>query len=200
MLAMLERGDTCSYMFCDLDPESTADIRLTVGELGLTGQVRVVDGDGATAVHEALSNQHAMQLAMVYTDPFDHRAVGPAGLSPLDLAAEAARGGAGVVYWYGYNRSDQRGWIFEVLRAMALTVRWWCGDVMVTAPGPDLFDGDLGAATSPGTGFGLVCANVSPTPLRRCAELGTGLVLAYQGRRLPDGRAGRLAFDTWVNQ
>lgn len=199
MLAMMERGDACSYLFCGLDPDSTANVRREAGELGLAGRVRVVDGDGATAVHESLGDQHATQPSLVYTDPFDHRAVGPAGLSPLDLAAEAGRGGAGVVYWYGYDRADQRGWIFDVLRAEAPTVRWWCGDVLVTSPGAGLSDGDLGAATSPGTGFGLVCANASPTALTRCAELGAGLAAAYEGRRLPDGRAGGLAFEARVS-
>ncbi len=194
MLAMLERGDACRFLFCDLDRESTASIRETVEDLGLAGRVQVVEADGASTVHDALS-RHSMRQALVYVDPFDHRAVGPAGLSPLDLAADVAHGGAGVVYWYGYNRADQRCWVFDVLRAKGPTVTWWCGDVMVTAPDADLFDGDLGAATSPGTGFGMVCANVSPTALGRCAELGRGLAAAYTGRRLPDGRPGGLAFD-----
>lgn len=194
MLAMLERRDACRFLFCDLDPESTASIRKAADDVGLAGQVDVVEADGASTVYDAL-NRHSMRQAVLYTDPFDHRAVGPAGLSPLDLAAKVAHGGAGVVYWYGYNRADQRGWIFDVLRAEAPTVTWWCGDLMVTAPDADLFDGDLGAATSPGTGFGLVCANVSPTALGRCADLGRGLAAAYAGRRLPDGRTGDLALD-----
>lgn len=198
MLAMLERGESCTYLFCDLDPESTANIRDTAARLGLASRAQVVERDGATAVHEAFADGQGGRGTLVYMDPFDHRAVGPAGLSPLDIAVEAASRGTAVVYWYGYNRADQRGWIFNVLRTEAPAVSWWCGDVMVTSPGADLHDGDLGAATSPGTGFGLVCAHASPTAIARCTDLGVNLAEAYHGRTLPDGRVGALDFEAWA--
>lgn len=196
MLAMLERGVGSEYLFCDLDGESCANISKVVGRLGLEGAVRIVEGDGMTAVREAVPTRGRARGTLVYTDPFDHRAVAPGGLSALGLAQEAAERGAAVVYWYGFNRADQRRWIFDLLRTSAPTIAWWCGDLMISAPGADMDDGDLGAATSPGTGFGLVCANVSSDALQRCVHLGRALSDAYEGRVLPDGRVGFLDFVT----
>jgi hypothetical protein len=67
---------------------------------------------------------------------------------------------------------------------------------MVSGPNADMRNGDLGAATSPGTGFGLVCANVSSEALQRCCDLGRALSNAYQGRVLPDRSEGSLDFLT----
>jgi 23S rRNA (adenine2030-N6)-methyltransferase len=194
MLAMLELGAGSEYLFCDLDPESCANICEVALRLGLEAMVRVVEGDGMTVVREAVGDTGRGTL--VYTDPFEHRAAAPGGLSALGLAQEAAERGAAVVYWYGYNRADQRRWIFDLLRASAPTIGWWCGDLMVSAPDADMRNGDLGAATSPGTGFGLVCANVSSEALQRCCDLGRALGDAYEGRVLPDGRTGSLDFLT----
>lgn len=194
MLAMLELGAGSEYLFCDLDPESCANIREVALRLGLESMVRVVEGDGITAVREAVGEQASGML--VYTDPFEHRSAAPGGLSALGLAREAAERGAAVVYWYGYNRADQRRWIFDLLRASAPTIGWWCGDLMVSAPNADMRNGDLGAATSPGTGFGIVCTNVSTEALQRCCDLGWALSDAYRGRVLPDGSDGSIDFLT----
>lgn len=194
MLAMLELGAESKYLFCDVDPESCTNIRQAAARLGPV--VRIVEGDGMAAVHDALASGHGAEETVVYTDPFDHYAVGPSGMSALDLAQEATERGASVVYWYGYDRADQRQCIFDVLRTRAPMTRWWCGDVMVCAPDADMHNGDLGEATSPGTGFGLVCANVSRDALRRCDDFGRALCDAYRGRLLPDGRPGYLDFVT----
>jgi 23S rRNA (adenine2030-N6)-methyltransferase len=147
-LAMLTLGESCRYLFCDLDSESCENIRQVAARLGLEARVQVVEGDGMATVRGALTQSKARGRPLVYSDPFDHRAVGAAGFSALDLAKQAAQDGTGVVYWYGYNRADQRAWIFNVLRANAPTVDWWCGDVMVTAPDTNMHDGDLGIPRS----------------------------------------------------
>lgn len=196
MLAMLELGAGSEYLFCDLDPESCANISEVAARLGLEAMVQVVEADGMTAVREAVPGGDGAGETLVYTDPFDHRALAPGGLSALGLAQEAAERGAGVVYWYGYNRADERRWIFDRLRARGPTIGWWCGDLMVSAPDADMRNGDLGTATSPGTGFGLVCANVSDDALQGCGHLGRALSDAYEGRILPDGRAGSVDFLT----
>jgi 23S rRNA A2030 N6-methylase RlmJ len=193
MLAMLELGEGSEYVFCDRDPHSCANITEVATRLGLAAIVRVVEGDGMVAVRNALPAGHA-RGTVVYTDPFDHFAAAPGGPSALDLARDAAARGAGVVYWYGYDRSDQRHWAFDLLGASAPTIDWWCGDLMVAVPDADMHGGDLGASTSPGTGFGLVCANISTGALDRCRDLGSALRDAYEGRALPDGRAGSLDF------
>jgi hypothetical protein len=65
---------------------------------------------------------------------------------------------------------------------------------MVSAHEEDMTAGTLGEASSPGTGFGLVCANVSRATTERCTRLGTTLAAAYQNRRLPSGSVGALDF------
>jgi uncharacterized protein (DUF2237 family) len=55
-------------------------------------------------------------------------------------------------------------------------------------------DGDLGEATTPGTGFGIVCANVSAKAIDACRRLGEELSAAYDGVPLPEGAPGRLDF------
>jgi hypothetical protein len=87
-----------------------------------------------TAVPQAVGDTAPGTL--LYTDPFEHRAAAPGGLSALGLAEEAAERGAAVVYWYGYNRADQRRWIFDLLRVSSSTIDWSCGDLMASAPQP----------------------------------------------------------------
>ena len=99
-----------------------------------------------------------------------------------------------VVCWYGYNRISRRHWIVDELTLSEGTLDWWCGDLMVTADDADMTGGDLGVASSPGTGSGLVCFNASKTALERCTQLGTALAAAYCNRPLPSGQAGALDF------
>lgn len=200
MLSMLQMGASCTYRFCDVDPESTANVRRAATRLGLESHVHVVEGDGMTAVDEALAAAQDARRALVYIDPFDHRAAGPSGLSALDLCRKAADLGAAIVHWYGYDRAERRRWLFDVLVDLSPSGRWWCGDIMITRSGADLSAGDLGVATTPGTGFGLVCANVAAPALLRCDELGTALSRAYEGRPLPDGQPGGLSFESREHQ
>lgn len=53
--------------------------------------------------------------------------------------------------------------------------------------------GDLGRATTPGTGFGVILANVQAGTADACATLGSALSDAYAGAIFPDGSPGNLA-------
>jgi hypothetical protein len=101
-----------------------------------------------------------------------------------------------LVYWYGYDRPERRAWAFDEVSEGSHDPSVWCGDVMVTAPGAERVDGDLGVATTPGTGFGIVCANVSLNAIHACQQLGEELTAAYADVHLPDGRPGHLEFTT----
>jgi hypothetical protein len=195
MLAMLELGSTCSYVLCDLDPGSVADLRAAAERLDLAAQVRVVRSDGMTALRDELRAEGAGGAVLAHIDPYDPWAVGPGGLSALDLARALIGHGVGVVYWYGYDRPDRRRWAFDEL-SVGAHESVWCGDMLVTTPDGDAAPGDLGAATTPGTGFGIVCANVAPVAVEACQRLGEALAEAYDGVPLPDGRPGRLEFTT----
>ena len=64
--------------------------------------------------------------------------------------------------------------------------------LITDARGATWSGGDLGAATTPGTGFGVVTANLGEPTQERCAQLGDALARAYAGTSLPDGTEGAL--------
>lgn len=190
-MAVLENG--AEYLFCDLDPDSAGNIR-DAAAARRVHSAQVLTADGMGSVHAALADRNLAKV-VVFIDPFDHYAVGPTGLSALDLAAEVARAGAVLVYWYGYNRIDRRHWIIDELATGDTVTDWWCGDMMVSAEDADMTTGDLGVASSPGTGSGLVCTNTSAATIERCTVLGTALAAAYRDRPLPSDQAGALDFE-----
>jgi hypothetical protein len=104
--------------------------------------------------------------------------------------------GIGLVYWYGYDGPGERAWAFHTL-SQDSDAAVWCGDVMVASPDVEASDGDLGEETTPGTGFGVVCANISQRSIDACRLLGGELAAAYRGVPLPDGSPGYLDFRVW---
>jgi hypothetical protein len=115
-------------------------------------------------------------------------------VTTVELTARLIASGVGVMYWYGFDAPDQRRWAMDAL-GEATDDALWCGDMLVTtADGAARDDGHLGRATTPGTGFGIVLANVSQASTDRCQALGAALARAYDGAPLPDGRAGALDF------
>jgi hypothetical protein len=59
--------------------------------------------------------------------------------------------------------------------------------------------GDLGRATTPGTGFGVILANVQADTVSACMAVGNALADAYSGALLPDRSQGNLIFTTRTN-
>ena len=59
--------------------------------------------------------------------------------------------------------------------------------------------GDLGRATTPGTGFGVILANVQAGTVSACTAVGNALADAYDAALLPDGSPGNLIFTTRTN-
>jgi hypothetical protein len=191
-LAMLELGADGSYLFCDVDGGSVDNLHGVAARLGLDGRVRVVAADGMTTLHEAIGTRGKI---VAHVDPYDPWAEGPSGLSALSLGRELIEHEVALVYWYGYDHPQQRAWAFDALSDACPTRRLWCGDVLVTtAHGAVHDDGNLGDATTPGTGFGVVLANVSDTSIATCSKLGEQLSRAYAGVPLPDATPGGLDF------
>lgn len=180
-------------LLADTDPESTADLRAWIARAGTT-RARAVTADGMTALGPWLAEGRAL----VHVDPPDPWEVGDPwdvvgdddeGLSATDFAAMVAAAGHALVFWYGYDTPDDRAWALAELGLPDL----WAGDLLVTtADGEVDADGDLGEATTPGTGCGVVLANVDPAVARRCEQLGEALLAAYDGAPLPDGTPGAL--------
>jgi hypothetical protein len=189
LLAMTVLGDASSYLLCDLDPGSAADLRRWARELNLR-RCEVAEADGMAAVAGWL-DRGAGQAGLVHIDPFDPDARAPSGYSAVDLAVRVADSCTPLVYWYGYDQRADTGWAWTRLAALT-RAPLWCGDVMVNGitSGP----GDLGRATTPGTGFGVILANLQPGTLSACAEVGCALADAYADAVLPDGNPGSLTF------
>jgi 23S rRNA A2030 N6-methylase RlmJ len=197
LLAMTVLGDRSSYLLCDLDPDSAAGLRDRSRELGLH-RCEVAEADGLAAVPAWLDDGDgdgavAAGPALVHIDPFDPYARAPAGYSALELAARIADRGTALVYWYGYDQAGEQAWARAELSALT-SAPLWCGDVMVTDASGGGHPGDLGRATTPGTGFGIIAANLSPATLSACNDLGHALADAYAGATLPDGSQGSLVF------
>ncbi|MGN6676428.1 MAG: 23S rRNA (adenine(2030)-N(6))-methyltransferase RlmJ [Streptosporangiaceae bacterium] len=97
--AMTILGDDSSYLLCDMDPESAADLQYWGRELNLS-RCEVVQADGMAAV-AAWLDQDAGQPGLVHIDPFDPHARGPAGYTPHDQAVRVAESGTPLVNCYG---------------------------------------------------------------------------------------------------
>jgi hypothetical protein len=199
--AMTALGDGCSYLFCDLDPQSAADLRRRAAGLGLR-HWQVAEADGMLTVGAWLdgagseSPGPAPGTTIVHIDPFDPYARTPGGPSALEFAGHLATSGTGLVYWYGFDEPGEHAWAYRALCDLT-PAPLWCGDILVTDTGGGGSPGDLGVATTPGTGFGVVLANLPPDVLTACATVGGALADAYTGVALPGGTQGRLVFTSY---
>jgi 23S rRNA A2030 N6-methylase RlmJ len=204
LLAMTALGNGCSYLFCDLDPHSAADLRHRAAGLGLH-HWQVAEADGMLTVRAWLdgtgpgSPRPTAGTAIVHIDPFDPHARAPGGLSALEFAGHLATSGTGLVYWYGCDEPGERAWAYRELCDLT-PAPLWCGDIMVTDTGGGGSPGDLGLATTPGTGFGVVLANLPPDVLTACTAVGGALAGAYTGVALPGGTRGSLVFTSYRRQ
>lgn len=101
--------------------------------------------------------------------------------------------GHALIYWYGYDEPDRVSWAYHTLRE--LTGRdLWCGDAMVVDASGRGTRGDLGVATTPGTGCGVVLGNVTAQTAAACERLGQAVAHAYRGATLPSGSPGGVRF------
>lgn len=194
-VAMAVLGSHATHLLCDVDPGSTADIERWAITQGLSDQVATVTSDGMRAVgRRVLDGSADPATTFVHIDPYDPWAVGPDGMSALELCRVLIAEGVAVQYWYGFDAPAERTWAPDALTGGAPL---WCGVVTTTTvDGEVRDDGDLGAATTPGTGCGVVVANVGNGAHARCEALGHALADAYHGVPLPSGKPGAVAFAT----
>ena len=191
VLAMTMLGTASSYLLCDLNPGTVPDLGGAAGQLGVDDcQVLGTDGMAAFAGWLVSDDDKA---AVVHIDPIDPDDRGAGGYSAIELAVRVADSGTSLVYWYGYDQASEQAWAFARLTAQTRTPLW-CGDVLVT--GASSAVGDLGRATTPGTGFGVILANVQAGTVEVCTALGNALADAYVDGMLPDGSPGNLSFTT----
>ncbi|GAA5034050.1 23S rRNA (adenine(2030)-N(6))-methyltransferase RlmJ [Actinopolymorpha pittospori] len=195
LLAMAQLGVSTSYLLCDLDPVSVEDLRAWSARLGIT-QCEIAQADGMTAVLDWLDDSAGSATprhVVVHVDPFDPHSRLADGLSALDLAGRLVDEGYGLVYWYGYDSPNEASWAYHSLRETTQGPLW-CGDVMLVDETGAGRPGDLGRASTSGTGSGIVLANVSENTRTTCLALGEALASAYSGSTVPDGTRGHVRF------
>jgi hypothetical protein len=195
VVAMDALGGQTHYVLCETDPECAETLRSAAGSSGLEDRVEVVESDGMTEVARRLlgGSDGPPARSLVFVDPFAPEAMGPGGFSALSLTGELITAGVPTVYWYGYSNPQGRFWPWEEL-SMDGTGSVWCGDIMVRGDGDPKEEvaGDLGKASTPGTGSGVVVANVEDGVVNRLKSIARSLERLYQQTSLPDGRTGYL--------
>jgi 23S rRNA A2030 N6-methylase RlmJ len=184
-LAMRALGIGANYLFCDRDPESVRDLR----EAGAGLRVRVVEADGVSTIRrEADDAKSNPSEILVHIDPYDpFERLTPESLTPVELAGALAARGYRVVYWYGYESLNKRGWARHAIARLAPNVDLWCGDMMI--PSPFVFPDQIGV-----WGCGVVLANMTSVEAETCARLGTALERVSIDDVVAGNEPSRLAF------
>ena len=185
VLATRALGRDGRYIFCDIDPESTAGLRAATE--GLDARVLEVDGVSAIA-REAERARVEPADVLVLIDPFDpHERWTPGGKTPLELAGWLAGEGYRVVFWYCYDPVEQRGWARAELGRLAPGVELWCGDTLMPA--------SFAWAGKPGPwGCGIVLANATSAEVSACVRLGQALQRVSEDDLVVGNEPERLEF------
>jgi hypothetical protein len=185
MLAIQALGQKASYIFCDIDPESTASLRTATAGLN----ARVIEADGVSAI------TREVQLArvdpadvMVHIDPFEpHERLTANSKTPIELAAWLADAGYRVFYWYGYDSVEKRGWARDAIAGLVPGVELWCGDTLL--PASFIYPDRSGA-----WGCGVVLANATSVEVGVCERLGPALERMSESNFVDGNDPARLAF------
>ncbi|HEX7246750.1 MAG TPA: 23S rRNA (adenine(2030)-N(6))-methyltransferase RlmJ [Actinomycetota bacterium] len=187
-LAMEVLGDRATYLFCDLDPASVADLTRTARELDLQDLVRVEHADGLATVWfaaQALSPTEAA-ATLVLLDPFDETERSVDDMDSLDLLSRLAAGGFPTIMWLGYDDGAAR----EAISART-------GTDGVASQRFHIDTAFLRGETTlnPGAaGCGMVLANVPLDVVDHVERLGRQLEACYDEALMPDGTPGGLRF------
>jgi Ribosomal RNA large subunit methyltransferase D, RlmJ len=165
-LALQALGKSANYIFCDVDPESAADLRAASAGFA----ARVIEGDGVSAIYrEAQLAGVAPRDVLVHIDPLDpHERITSQSRTPVELAAWLGRAGYRLFYWYGYDCVERRGWAHSEISQLVPGVNLWCGDVLM--PACLVYPGRTGA-----WGCGVVLANMTSSEAHACERLGRAL-------------------------
>jgi hypothetical protein len=192
-MTVLERS-VSEYVLCDLDPDSIASLQHQARSAGVADLALCVQDDGISTLWEhaaALTDEEAT-TTLVHIDPFEpYDTSGRSGFSAIDLCCALADRGCTVVYWYGLELLEERGWAWRVIAPRLAGRAWslWYGEIsLIALRGPEL-------PPNPGVrGCGVVCANISRPAIQACAALGHALAAVYRDASLPNGWPGVLEF------
>jgi hypothetical protein len=185
MLAMQALGQKAGYIFCDIDPESTASLRSAAAGLN----ARVIEGDGVSAITREvqLANVDPVDV-VVHIDPFEpHERFTADSKTPIELAGWLADAGYRVFFWYRYDSVEERSWARDEIAGLAPNVELWCGDALM--PASFIFPNGSGA-----WGCGVVLANATSVEVDVCTRLGHALERISASDFLNGNDPARLTF------
>lgn len=188
-LAMEVLGDAATYLLCDLDPGSVADLTRSARELDLADFVRVERADGLATIRSEAQRLTAEGAAstFVLVDPLDDSERSADGTDALDLFSHLAAAGFPAVLWHGYDAPADR----DAVRSR--------GAVAGTSTHSlDVETAFLRGETtlSPGVGgCGVLLANVPADDVDHAERLGRQLAALYEEALMPDGSPGTLRFE-----
>ncbi len=187
-LAMEVLGDAATYLLCDLDPGSVADLTRTARELDLADLVRVERTDGIATIWARAQGLAPEAVASTFAllDPFDETERSADDMDALDLFARLGAGGFPTVLWHGYGDTDDR----DAIRARGVVD----GTVTQTLDvGTAFLRGD--STLNPGVaGCGMFLANLPIDAVEHAQRLGRQLEACYDEVLMPDGTPGSLRF------
>jgi hypothetical protein len=167
LLAIRALGQKAGYIFCDIDPESVADLRTASADL----EAQVIEGDGASSIYAEAQLADDVEPAdvLVHIDPPEpHGRWMPDSKTPLELAGWLADAGYRVFFWYKYDSSEQRGWAGDEIGRLAPDAELWCGDALM--PASFVFPDRSGA-----WGCVVVLANATSAEIDVCERVGHAL-------------------------
>lgn len=187
-LAMEVLADGATYLLCELDAASVADLTRSARELDLADLVRIERADGIATIWASARDlpDGAPGSVFVLIDPSDVTQRSSDGMDSVDLFSRLAERGFPSALWYGYDDASGR----DELRAR-LAVEAAAAHAL-----------DLGTAflrgestLNPGVaGCAMVLANVSDDDVDHAERLGRQLAACYDEVLMPDGSPGSLEF------
>lgn len=187
-LAMEVLGDGSTYVLCDLDAGSVADLTRSARELDLADLVRAERVDGIAAIRSEAERLTSGTVVgtFVLIDPFDEAERTADGMDSLDLFGWLAARGFPVALWRGYDevaaRDDGRSrCVVEgvATHAFELETAFLRGD----------------SPLHPGVGgCSMILANIDDEHLDHVERLGRQLEALYDEVLMPDGTPGALIF------
>lgn len=187
-LAMEVLGEGATYLLCDLDAPSVADLTRSARELDLADLVRIERADGIATIWASARDlpPEAAASTIVLVDPFDATERSSDGTDSLDLFSGLAARGFPTALWFGYHDARERG---ELFASSALDV----AAVHSLDLGTAFLRGE--STLNPGVAGGaMVLANVSADDVDHSERLGRQLAACYDEVLMPDGTPGSLVF------
>lgn len=184
-IAMEILQDRASYYFYDQEAEALEDIRQYAAQRGLKEKVCTVCTDSIQAfLGETITTRPG---DFVLIDPYNPFDTNQFGNSFFDVWERVSNSGAGVLFWYGYNKGQEREQIHSKLSSLAKHGRYCidCFDVWQR----DMTDGDC--PRNPGVpGCGLAAGNLSDRSLEKIRQALCRLETdyrdaVYQGEKAP---------------